>query len=79
MSTDPEFLSPTMAALILAGFAFLTAVIGLLKYALSVWAIRTARSSAERKAQAEVAKKAVTSSTARGLFKLPGPRGKGAE
>lgn len=75
MSTDSSFLTPAVMALILAiPVAFLTAVGGFLKYALGVWAIRTSKSPAERKAQAEVAGRAVSSSPLKGLIKWPGAK-----
>ena len=75
MSTDPNLLTPTLAALIIAiVIAFFTATVGFLKYVVSVWAIRTSKSPAERKAQTEVAGRAVSSSPLKGLIKLPGPK-----
>lgn len=70
---SPEsFLTPGMILAIVAmAFASVTVVI---VYGVSVWAIRTAKTPAERKAQTEVAKRAVSLSPLKGLIRLPGSK-----
>ncbi|MDB6078804.1 MAG: hypothetical protein JWO82_2551 [Akkermansiaceae bacterium] len=55
-------------------------VIGMLKYAMGIWAIRTAKTPAELKAQAEVARMAVSATPLRSLLSrvTGGPKNDGS-
>jgi cytochrome bd-type quinol oxidase subunit 1 len=77
MNTELHFL---IAGTILAIAAMvITGVIVISLYALSVWAIRTAKSPAERKDQTKVAKRVVLAAPLRGLINLTGSRERRAE
>lgn len=69
MNLESLFQSP---ALILV---LIPSVIGMLKYAMSIWAIRTARTPAEQKAQTDVARLAVSSSPLRSVLGKAGNKG----
>ncbi len=69
MRVDPNFFA--LALILWVGTVLFSELMGFFKYALSVWALRTSKSPGERKAQAEVASKALSSYKLKDQIKLP--------